>query len=187
MRSVARWMDRPRSSSIRLRTAATRHWAFWASCFGLGCGHPRDAGSALRLLHQQDLRQRGQHDDRLVVLRWRPRHQLRRPRRGKENGGSAEHRVRHFPLRWRWRELNSRPTMHAQVFSGCSPPIRCFRLQRSCGQVADKLSHVSVPSRPVTCLLSSGFLKRRQQLRRKQPQTDGFRSSLRRRGRNRCA
>ena len=88
---------------------------------------------------------------------------------------------------WRWRELNSRPTKHAQVFSGCSPFNRCFRLQRSHEQVADELSHVSFSSRPVTNVLSSGFLKRRQAPRRKHPQTDGFRSSLRRRGRNRCA
>ncbi len=88
---------------------------------------------------------------------------------------------------WRWRELNSRPTKHAQVFSGCSPLCRCFWLQCSHELVTDELSHVSVPSRPVTNLLSSGFLKRRQAPRRKHPQTDGFRSSLRRRGRNRCA
>ena len=62
-------------------------------------GRARDAGPALRLLREQDLRRPGQHNDRLVVLRGRARHQLRRSRRGKENGESAEHRVRHFPLR----------------------------------------------------------------------------------------
>ena len=61
-------------------------------------------------------------------------HRVRRPRSSAhqrtQSGGSAnlrsKARVRHFPLEWRWRELNPRPTMLAQVFSGCSSQCVVF-------------------------------------------------------------
>ena len=65
--------------------------------------------------------------------------------------------------------------------------VRCFRPQRSRERVADGPSGVGVPSWPAACQLSSGFRSRRQVLGGKRPQADGFRSSLRRRGRNRCS